>query len=165
MKSNIREKVYASKNYVVCPSDLYLICDNPLQQTILKVFIELQGDSEKFHIANGKLVQRCNVKHSSTIEKNIEVLVSRGYVMKKQGGGRLKGGERIANIYSIDIDKILTDIRHNLPPELLNGLAHKETTEAQRTAMGIQQMTKKGFKVVDDEGVVINAGTLNKDGD
>ena len=152
-------------NYTQIPNDMYLVTDNAQEDCLLFHLLKLQGKKHSSFASLKTLGKYMHTTNRNSVEKTIKSLKEKGYIDYIKGNAE----QNLANEYSVNMDKILSDINSKLDINELGKRAKREITEKQRDAMTVQRSVKNpelahkaeallGNTVIDENAVVLNGG-------
>lgn len=132
------------------PSNIYLITDSTDELVLLIYLITLQGSNNSCKTSLSTLSDYIITTSRNKTSKTIQSLKRKGYIDYIRGNTNGK-----ANEYSVNMEKIIYDIRMKRPLKDLDAKAQKEYKESQKDAMALQRIGMK-------KDLLIKANTINK---
>lgn len=153
-----------TSEYFKVPNDLDCITSDMYEYLVLCFLLKLtNGGNNKAYPSLSTLSVKCKISRP-TVVKTIKRLVIKEYITYKVGSIN-----HIANEYTLNIDKILSDIRRGLTTDEIT----RQLTAEQRDAMAIKRCIKNpdlahkaerylGNQVTDGNGNEIKIGVKNE---
>jgi hypothetical protein len=145
--------IQIDNRFTIIPNDLYLVLDNGNEALLLLALIEFQGTNAQSksscHASISTLSKRIITKSRNKTEKTIQSLKNKGYINYIKGNTSGK-----ANEYSVNMGKIISDIKLKRPFKDVVDKATKELNDQQKDAMATRRVSQ-------NKNLLIKANSIN----
>jgi hypothetical protein len=133
--------IHIDKEFTIIPNNLYLILHNGNEALLLLALIQFQGTNanskKSCYVSISTLCKWLITNSRNKVSNTIQSLYEKGYIDYIKGNTNGK-----ANEYSVNMDKILKDIRHAQTDKEVGKKAELEYSEQQKDMMSAKRVGK-----------------------